>query len=116
MEPNKIGTHEFVEFCRLVGAEPYIAANITSTTPLDIRDWIDYCNSPKGSTAYAKLREAMLSGKSAPAPAIIAEDEPEQLDLTAAPAEAPKDEEPKDEAPKSDKLRQIGSLLRGSSN
>ena len=58
MEPNKIGTHEFVEFCRLVGAEPYIAANITSTTPLDIRDWIDYCNSPKGSTAYAKLREA----------------------------------------------------------
>ncbi|NLG14053.1 MAG: alpha-L-arabinofuranosidase [Lentisphaerae bacterium] len=56
-EPNLVGTHEFVEFCRLVGAEPYFAANITSTTPLDIRDWIDYCNSPKGTTTYAKLRE-----------------------------------------------------------
>ena len=56
-EPNTVGTHEFVEFCRLIGAEPYIAANITATTPLDIRDWIDYCNSPAGSTTLARLRE-----------------------------------------------------------
>ena len=28
-EPNAVGTHEFVDFCRLVGAEPYFAANIT---------------------------------------------------------------------------------------
>ncbi len=58
MEPNQVGTHEFVDFCCLVGAEPYIAANITTTTPLDIRDWVDYCNAPRGSTAYARLREA----------------------------------------------------------
>lgn len=56
-EPNQIGTDEFIDFCRLCGAEPYIAANITSTTPLDIRDWIDYCNSPAGTTTYAALRE-----------------------------------------------------------
>ena len=56
-EPNQIGTDEFIDFCRLCGAEPYIAANMTSTTPLDIRDWIDYCNSPAGTTAYAALRE-----------------------------------------------------------
>lgn len=56
-EPNQVGTHELIDFCRLVGAEPYFAANITSTTPLDIRDWIDYCNSPRGTTSYAKLRE-----------------------------------------------------------
>ncbi|MHB1150898.1 MAG: alpha-N-arabinofuranosidase [Eubacteriales bacterium] len=56
-EPNQVGTHEFIDFCRLVGAEPYFAANITSTTPLDIRDWIDYCNSPRGTTSYALLRE-----------------------------------------------------------
>ena len=36
----------FVDFCRLVGAEPYIAANITTTTPLDIRDWVDYYDTP----------------------------------------------------------------------
>ena len=58
MEPNEVGTHEFVDFCRLSGAEPYFAANITSTTPLDIRDWIDYCNTPRGLTAMAKLRES----------------------------------------------------------
>ena len=56
-EPNQIGTDEFIDFCRLCGAEPYIAANMTSTTPLDIRDWIDYCNSPAGTTTYAALRE-----------------------------------------------------------
>jgi len=56
-EPNEVGTDEFIFFCRLIGAEPYIAANITSMTPLDIRDWIDYCNTPNGITTYAKLRE-----------------------------------------------------------
>lgn len=56
-EANHVGTHEFIDFCRLVGAEPYFAANMTSTTPLDIRDWIDYCNSPRGTTSYAVLRE-----------------------------------------------------------
>ena len=58
-----------------------------------------------------KLREAMLSGKPAPAAAEpAAEDEPEQLDLTAAePAKQPE----KAPALKSEKLRQIESLLRG---
>ncbi|MDD4773124.1 MAG: alpha-L-arabinofuranosidase C-terminal domain-containing protein [Eubacteriales bacterium] len=57
-EPNEVGTDEFVDFCRLIGAQPYFAANITATTPLDIRDWIDYCNTPHGVTSYEKLREA----------------------------------------------------------
>jgi alpha-N-arabinofuranosidase len=57
-EPNEVGINEFVEFCGLIGAKPYIAANITSMTPLDIRNWIDYCNSPKGTTTFAKEREA----------------------------------------------------------
>ena len=56
-EPNQVGTDEFLELCALANAEPYFAANITSTTPLSIRDWIDYCNSPAGSTTMARLRE-----------------------------------------------------------
>ena len=56
-ENNEFGLHEFVEFCRLVGAEPYIAVNITTATALDAKDLIDYCNSPRGSTALAALRE-----------------------------------------------------------
>lgn len=57
LEPNEVGTHEFMDFCDKVGAEPYVAANITSVTPLEVRDWIDYCNSPKGSTSLSKERE-----------------------------------------------------------
>ena len=57
-EPNTVGTDEFLDFTNLCEAEPYIAANITSTTPLNIRDWVDYCNSPAGTTTMAKLREA----------------------------------------------------------
>ena len=56
-EPNLVGTDEFLDFCELCGAQPYIAANITATTPMNIRDWVDYCNSPAGTTTMAKLRE-----------------------------------------------------------
>ena len=55
-ESNAIGTHEFVAFCRLVGAEPYFAANITSVSPLHIRNWIEYCNAPEGKTTLSRLR------------------------------------------------------------
>jgi alpha-N-arabinofuranosidase len=49
-EDNSFGTHEFIEFCRLIGAEPYLAANVGTGTPQEFRDWIEYCNFPKGST------------------------------------------------------------------
>ncbi len=56
VESNQVGTHEFVHLCRLIGAEPYFAANITTTTPMDIRDWVEYCNFPAGTTTLADLR------------------------------------------------------------
>ena len=56
VESNQVGTHEFMDFCRLTGAEPYFAANMTSTTPLHIRDWIEYCNFPAGETTLADER------------------------------------------------------------
>jgi alpha-N-arabinofuranosidase len=56
-ETNEFGTHEFFRFCELVGAKPYLAVNITSMTPMDARDWVDYCTSPAGSTTLAKERE-----------------------------------------------------------
>src|SRR6185369_16191223 len=49
-EDNGFGTHEFVEFCRLIGAEPYFAANVGSGTPQEMRDWMEYCNQPSGSS------------------------------------------------------------------
>jgi alpha-N-arabinofuranosidase len=37
-DPNQFGTHEFVRFCRLVGAEPYISANVRGLSAADIHD------------------------------------------------------------------------------
>ena len=56
-ETNEVGTHEFMELCELIGAKPYVAANITSLTPQEIRNWMDYCLSPRGTTTLALERE-----------------------------------------------------------
>ena len=58
IEPNHIGTHEFMDFCRMVGAEPYFAANMTTVSPLHIRNWIEYCNLPAGLTTLTDERAA----------------------------------------------------------
>ena len=57
-ESNRFGTNEFMRFCSLIGAQPYVAANVRSLPPLSFDRWVEYCNSPAGSTALAKLREA----------------------------------------------------------
>lgn len=57
-EPNAFGTNEFMSFCKQVGAEPYLAANLRSLPALDFDHWVEYCNSPAGSTTLAKTRAA----------------------------------------------------------
>ena len=54
-EPNAVGTHEFVDLCEMIGAKPYFAANLTGVTPMHIRDWMDYCLSPRGTTTLTVL-------------------------------------------------------------
>jgi len=44
VESNQFGTHEFIDFCRLIGAEPYICLNLGSGSPGEAKDWIEYCN------------------------------------------------------------------------
>jgi len=55
-EPNEFGTNEFVRFCKLSGAQPYLAANLRSLPALDFDQWVEYCNSPAGSTTLAEMR------------------------------------------------------------
>lgn len=55
-EPNEFGTNEFVHFCKLIGAEPYLAANVRSLPAIEFQHWVEYCNSPAGSTTYADSR------------------------------------------------------------
>lgn len=57
-EPNTFGTPEFMRFCRLTGAKPYVAGNVRSLTPFDFYQWVEYCNSPAGATTLAKQRAA----------------------------------------------------------
>jgi len=49
VEDNSFGTHEFMGLCRLIGAQPYLAGNVGSGSPSELRDWIEYCNYPSGS-------------------------------------------------------------------
>ena len=60
IESNQVGTHEFVDFCRQVGAEPLLAINfesdgrrrwaqpqkggLRSAGPDEAAAWVDYCN------------------------------------------------------------------------
>jgi alpha-L-arabinofuranosidase len=43
-EYNHFGTDEFLEFCRLIGAEPQIALNLGSGTPDEAASWVRYVN------------------------------------------------------------------------
>jgi alpha-L-arabinofuranosidase len=55
-EPNQFGTDDFARLCRVSGAEPYIAANLRSLPAYTFDQWVEYCNSPAGSTTNADLR------------------------------------------------------------
>lgn len=57
-DTNQFGTDEFLRFCQLSGAQPYLAANLRSLTPRDFYEWVDYCNSPAGATTLAEQRGA----------------------------------------------------------
>jgi alpha-L-arabinofuranosidase len=57
-DPNHFGTNEFIRFCRLAGGEPYLAANLRSLPARDFYQWVEYCNSPAGSSSLAELRAA----------------------------------------------------------
>lgn len=57
-EPNQFGTNEFVRFCKLIGAQPYLATNLRSNTARDFYEWVEYCNAPAGKTTLAQQRAA----------------------------------------------------------
>lgn len=55
-DPNQFGTDEFIKLCRLTGGRPYLNANTRSLGPNEFDRWVEYCNSPKGSTTLADQR------------------------------------------------------------
>jgi alpha-N-arabinofuranosidase len=43
-EDNSFGTHNFLDMCELLGAEPYLSGNIGSGTVQEFADWVQYTN------------------------------------------------------------------------
>lgn len=41
---HRFGTHEFIEFCRRIGAEPMFQTNIVTGSASEARDWVEYVN------------------------------------------------------------------------
>ena len=56
IEDNSFGTHEFLGFCELIGAEPYICGNVGSGTVYEMQQWVEYITS-NGVSPMAELRK-----------------------------------------------------------
>jgi alpha-N-arabinofuranosidase len=54
-EDNSFGTHDFLNMCELLGAEPYLSANVGSGTVQEVSDWVQYANFD-GESPMSKLR------------------------------------------------------------
>ena len=56
-EDNSFGTHEFLDLCEQLSAEPYICGNVGSGTVEEMSKWVEYVNSDNVSP-MADLRRA----------------------------------------------------------
>ncbi len=56
-EPSDFGTHEFIRFCRNLGAEPHLVVNVEGrgATPEEAAAWVEYANGDT-TTRYGALR------------------------------------------------------------
>ncbi|MDA8437778.1 MAG: alpha-N-arabinofuranosidase, partial [Propionibacterium sp.] len=57
VEDNSFGTHEFMDLCEQLGAEPYICGNVGSGSVREMADWVEYLTRG-GSAPMSELRRA----------------------------------------------------------
>ncbi len=62
-EDNSFGTHDFLNMCELLGAEPYLSGNVGSGTVQELADWVQYTNFG-GKSPMSDLRKK--NGKTEP--------------------------------------------------
>ena len=55
-ESNHFGTDEFSAFCKMVGAEAYLAANVRTRDVRVFQEWLEYCNAPSNLTTWSTER------------------------------------------------------------
>jgi alpha-N-arabinofuranosidase len=56
-EDNSFGTHDFLNLCERIGADPYLAGNVGSGTVQEFTEWVRYTTQASGSP-MADLRKA----------------------------------------------------------
>jgi alpha-L-arabinofuranosidase len=57
LEPNQFGTNEFIQWARLVGAEPLLGGNFGTGTVAEQVALVEYCNVDRG-TKWSELRRS----------------------------------------------------------
>ncbi len=55
-EDNSFGTHDFLNMCELLGADPYLSGNVGSGTVQELADWVQYTNF-NGRSPMSDLRK-----------------------------------------------------------
>lgn len=55
LEPNQVGTNEFMDFLKQINAMPMLAVNLGTRGAEDAANLLEYCNFPRGSY-YSDLR------------------------------------------------------------
>ncbi len=63
IEPNKFGTHEFMDFLDQIGAQAYVSINVGSGTPHEAADWLEYMTAGQATTL---AQERAANGHSEP--------------------------------------------------
>jgi alpha-N-arabinofuranosidase len=55
-ETNAFGTHEFMNFAELIGADAYVSGNVGDGTPEEMAQWVEYMTSATTSTLANERR------------------------------------------------------------
>ena len=55
-EDNSFGTDEFMALCRMIGCEPYLGANMGTSSPEELASWVEYLNFA-GESDLAAMRK-----------------------------------------------------------
>ncbi len=56
-DDNSFGTHEFMNFAELIGADPYVSINVGSLAPYDAAQWVEYMTSDEKASLANERRK-----------------------------------------------------------
>jgi alpha-N-arabinofuranosidase len=63
LENNHFGTHEFMDLCEQIGAEPYVCGNVGSGSVQEMMEWVEYMTLEAESPIAGQRRQ---NGRSSP--------------------------------------------------